>query len=87
MREIFEFNSEGQMLAFQVRLTDVGRPAYKGLTTAYSIGFKHPTQNKWAVEVERNDSDVWALLYADLNPSDINNLVEMTSDWTVTTEV
>ena len=81
IREIFEFNSEGQMLAFEIRLNDVGRSAFKGITSAYSKGFEHPTLEKWAVEVERNDSEVWALLEADLNPNDINNITEMTSDW------
>ena len=81
MRQGFIFNSEGQMLAFEVRCNDVVKHTHKGVTNLYSKGFKHPTQSKWAVEVEVNGSEYWTLLEADLNPNDINNLVILTSDW------
>ncbi len=87
MREGFVFNSEGQMKAFEVRLTDVGRPKFKGATSIYSIGFKHPTLNKWAVEVEPNDTEIWDCIFDDLNPSDINNITTLTSDWFTQIEI
>ena len=41
VRYIFEFNSEGQMLAFQTRLTIAGSPKFDGGTTDDDIVYSY----------------------------------------------
>ncbi len=72
------------MKAFEKRIYDAAKSKFKLGTTAYSIGFKHPTLNNWAVEVEVNDSPEWLEIETELNPNDINNLIDFSSDWFIT---
>lgn len=69
IREGFIFNSKGEMQAFEKRIFDVAKPKFKQGTTAYSIGFKHPTKSKWAVEVEVNETPEWIEIEKELNPN------------------
>lgn len=87
IRQGFQFNSEGEVLAFQVRVEGVTASTYKSGTNLYSKPFKHPTLNKWGYEVEVNESEQWSLIFEELNPNDINNLITFDSSWFPNVEI
>ena len=81
-------NSQGSAEAEIISLNAKVKHLHKGITKNYHSVVKHPTQNKWATRYiisEESDSqqikDYWTLVEAHLNPFQIDNLVDITSDW------
>lgn len=81
-------NSKGAAEAECLSLNNKMRKDLKTGSRFYNDVVKHPTLNKWATRYlipDLEDSqylqDLWAIVYAHLNPNQIKNLVLVTEDW------
>ena len=80
------YQNQDQANTLKLRLKNKVKHLFKGATTEYSYTITHPTSGKVAVIIEEKGF-YWDEIYKELNPNDINNLVELGADWFPDTEI
>ena len=74
------YNNQEQADTLKLRLRNKVKGLFKGNTNEYTYTITHPTSGKVAVIIEENGS-FWNDIFDELNPNDINNLVELDNTW------
>lgn len=74
------YNNQAQADTLKLRLKNKVKHLFTGKTTDYTYTITHPTTGDVAVIIEEKGT-FWDLIYEDLNPNDIDNLIELDSSW------
>ena len=74
------YNNQAQADTLKLRLKNKVKHLFKGATSEYTYTIIHPTSGDVAVIIEENGI-FWNDIFEDLNPNDINNLVELDGSW------
>jgi len=82
MREGIKYNNKSQAETLALRLTNKVKGDLTGNTTDYVKPIQNPITSEWAVEVIRKGK-YWDKIYTELNPNDINNIIELDSTWNI----
>jgi hypothetical protein len=80
------YNNQEQADTLKLRLRNRVKGLFKGVTNEYTYTITHPTSGKVAVIIDEN-GPMWNDIFDELNPNDINNLVELGADWFINNDI